>query len=212
MLSFLANGGFTYLEKMKSRQLWLLLGGLLLGGLLLGRAFWVVAPDNAQSTLETLPDAKFAPASEGQLVVAPGNAQSTLETHPDAKFAPASEGQLLVNSSYLVDFDTQSRIAFWVHYALTAQECIGAVPRKKAFRSDSRVAQSPKAKDYKDSKFDRGHLKPAADSKSVSEMRDSFLMTNMAPQRPKLNQGIWKKLEKSIRTWGLLKLFPYALI
>lgn len=131
-------------------------------------------------------------------------AQTWPSTHPDGKFAPTSDGQALTNASYLVDFDVQSGVAFWVHYALTAQECMGAVPRKDAFRPDDRVAGSPTASSYASSGYDRGHLKPAADSRSsAAEMRNSFLMTNMAPQSPNLNRGIWKKLEEGVRTWGL---------
>lgn len=131
-------------------------------------------------------------------------AQTWPSTHPDGKFAPTSDGQALTNASYLVDFDVQSGVAFWVHYALTAQECMGAVPRKDAFRPDGRVAGSPTASSYASSGYDRGHLKPAADSRSsAAEMRNSFLMTNMAPQSPNLNRGIWKKLEEGVRTWGL---------
>ena len=133
-----------------------------------------------------------------------GKAQTSIEAHPDGRLAPVAEGQLLVNPSYLVDFDVQSGVAFWVHYALTAQECMGAVPRKDAFGQDNRVVNSPTASSYASSGYDRGHLKPAADSRrSAAEMRNSFLMTNMAPQSPNLNRGIWKKLEEDVRTWGL---------
>jgi endonuclease G len=138
------------------------------------------------------------------LGLASGTAQTSIEAHPDRHLAPAAEGQLLLNPSYLVDFDVQSGVAFWVHYALTAQECMGAVPRKDAFRPDDRVANSPTASSYASSGYDRGHLKPAADSRSsAAEMRNSFLMTNMVPQSPNLNRGIWKKLEEGVRTWGL---------
>jgi endonuclease G len=34
-------------------------------------------------------------------------------------------------------------------------------------------------------------------------MQSSFLMTNMAPQSPNLNRGIWKELEERVRDWGL---------
>jgi len=138
------------------------------------------------------------------LCLVQASAQTMPSTHPDGQFAPSSEGQFLTNASYLVDFDEQSGVAFWVHYALTAQECLGGVPRKDAFRPDDRAAGSPTASSYASSGYDRGHLKPAADSRSsADEMRNSFLMTNMAPQSPNLNRGIWKKLEEGVRTWGL---------
>ena len=124
--------------------------------------------------------------------------------HPDAEFIPSSEGQLLINDSYLVDFDAPSGIAFWVHYALSEEECFGDARRSDAFKADPRVSGSPDGQSYRGSGYDRGHLKPAADSKgSMEEMESSFLMTNMAPQTPNLNRGIWKELEEAVRNWGL---------
>lgn len=124
--------------------------------------------------------------------------------HPDAEFAPAVQGQMLVNPSYLVDFDGPSGVAFWVHYALAESECHGPAGRSDAFRADARVEGCPDGQSYRASGYDRGHLKPAADSKrSSEEMQSSFLMTNMAPQSPNLNRGIWKQLEERVRDWGL---------
>ena len=128
-----------------------------------------------------------------------------LSGHRDGKFAPRAQGQLLVNDSYLVDFDGGSGVAFWVHYALLESECQGPAARSDAFRADGRVLNCPDGQSYRGSGFDRGHLKPAADSKSSNaEMRSSFLMTNMAPQSPNLNRGIWKKLEENVRLWGMM--------
>ena len=65
------------------------------------------------------------------------------------------------------------------------------------------VIGCPDGQSYRGSGYDRGHLKPAADSKgSMEEMESSFLMTNMAPQTPNLNRGIWKQLEEAVRNWG----------
>ena len=133
----------------------------------------------------------------GQVAVPPSG-------HPDAEFAPAVQGQMLVNPSYLVDFDGPSGVAFWVHYTLAESECVGPANRSDAFRADERVPGCPDGKSYQASGYDRGHLKPAADSKgSTDEMRSSFLMSNMAPQSPNLNRGIWKQLEERVRDWGL---------
>jgi endonuclease G len=133
-----------------------------------------------------------------------GQAKVLSSGHSDSEFAPEVQGQLLVNPSYLVDFDGPSGVAFWVHYKLEESECHGPVGRSDAFRADSRVDGCPDGQSYRSSGYDRGHLKPAADSKrSSEEMQSSFLMTNMAPQSPNLNRGIWKELEERVRDWGL---------
>lgn len=54
--------------------------------------------------------------------------------------------------------------------------------------------------DYKNSGYDRGHLAPAANHKrNKEEMGDTFYLSNMCPQCPKLNRGYWVKLEKHVR-------------
>ena len=94
-------------------------------------------------------------------------------------------------------------IARWVAYELPPAETLGETKRKSSFKRDERVFGSPVHKDYTHSGFDRGHLKPAADSKSSSEcMAASFLMTNVAPQTPQLNRGSWKQLEEATRDWA----------
>lgn len=121
----------------------------------------------------------------------------------DDAYLPTIEGALLTNSSYVVDFDPSASVANWVAYELTRSESMGTFGRSDDFREDPRVPGSPDATDYRGSGYDRGHLKPAADSKSTAaEMSSSFLMTNMAPQTPRLNRGIWKGLEDDVRTWA----------
>jgi len=34
---------------------------------------------------------------------------------------------------------------------------------------------------------------------SVQTMADSFFMSNMSPQKPAFNRGIWKRLEEQVR-------------
>ncbi|KKL68435.1 hypothetical protein LCGC14_2124990, partial [marine sediment metagenome] len=44
----------------------------------------------------------------------------------------------------------------------------------------------------------------AADMKwSEAAMRDSFFMSNMSPQNPRFNRGIWRKLEEWVRDQAL---------
>lgn len=121
----------------------------------------------------------------------------------DTKWAPRADGGCLVNLDYVVDFNAERGVARWVAYELLPAETLGEAKRKSSFKRDERVAGSPVHKDYTHSGFDRGHLKPAADSKSSSEcMAASFLMTNVAPQTPQLNRGSWKQLEEATRDWA----------
>jgi endonuclease G len=58
--------------------------------------------------------------------------------------------------------------------------------------------------DYKGSGYDRGHLAPAADfSYDDFALSQSFYLSNMSPQNPSFNRGIWKKLEDQVRDWAM---------
>ncbi|MBR2963281.1 MAG: DNA/RNA non-specific endonuclease, partial [Lentisphaeria bacterium] len=90
----------------------------------------------------------------------------------------------------------------WVQYIMTSEEVSRrAAKRGDDFRPDPAVPTgSATPQDYTRSGYDRGHLAPAADmSFSAKAMSESFFMSNMSPQAPQFNRGIWSKLEKQVR-------------
>ncbi len=96
--------------------------------------------------------------------------------------------------------------ANWVSYQLFADSLrLEKFERKDDFREDPRVrTKSASLADYRGSGFDRGHLAPAADfSYSQFALSQSFYMSNMSPQAPSFNRGIWRKLEEKVRDWAL---------
>ena len=104
--------------------------------------------------------------------------------------------------------------AAWVAYVLTREEVeSGVAVRKDNFRPDTTIITgSAMLKDYKGSGFDRGHLAPAGDMKwSKLAMSESFLLSNMSPQSPSFNRGIWKKLEEQSRKWAIEKDSIYVI-
>ena len=103
---------------------------------------------------------------------------------------------------YALGYSEKYEQPLWVAYKLTAAEVQKKVARRSEdFRSDPAIPSgSATPEDYKNSGYDRGHLAPAADmSFSVQAMSESFYMSNMSPQRPELNRGIWKDLEENVR-------------
>jgi endonuclease G len=80
---------------------------------------------------------------------------------------------------------------------------MGVINRTNNFRPDPLVLEgSAELADYKGSGYDRGHLAPASDMKiSYEVMSESFLLSNITPQNPPLNRGIWLGLEERVRTW-----------
>ena len=113
--------------------------------------------------------------------------------------------QIIHHSNYTLNYSEQHEQAEWVAYSLTSSQVYGSVGRTNDFRSDPNVKTgSASLPDYKGSGYDRGHLAPAGDMKSTyTAMSESFYMSNMSPQVPGFNRGIWKKLEGTVRNWAM---------
>ncbi|KAA3659951.1 MAG: DNA/RNA non-specific endonuclease [Calditrichaeota bacterium] len=93
----------------------------------------------------------------------------------------------------------------WVMYQLTKDMLKPSkFKRKDNFRVDPTVdTGSATKKDYVKSGYDRGHLVPAADMKfSKDALSETFYMSNMSPQKPGFNRGMWKALESQVRDWA----------
>ena len=105
-------------------------------------------------------------------------------------------------------YSEQYEQASWVVYVITKEEIeSGYVERTDNFRADASISTgSAELKDYRGSGFDRGHLAPAGDMKwNPVAMSESFLMSNMSPQVPAFNRGVWKRLEEQVRDWAVEK-------
>ena len=114
--------------------------------------------------------------------------------------------QVIKHEGYTVSYNSDYRIANWVAYELTATEAKSKkTERSNKFVSDPQVkGATAMNEDYTRSGYDRGHLAPAGDMKwSAKAMRESFYLSNICPQKPKLNRGIWKDLEEQCRLWAL---------
>ncbi len=120
---------------------------------------------------------------------------------------PQSEpaGQIVTHVGYTLSYNEEHEQANWVAYELTAQEVQGIVSRSDDFRADPEIITgSATLVDYRGSGYDRGHLAPAADMKwSQQAMSESFYMSNMSPQVPGFNRGIWRSLESRVRSWAV---------
>jgi len=85
-----------------------------------------------------------------------------------------------------------------------SKERLGDEPRTEDFRPDLDIKPEHQAtlQDFSGAGYDRGHMSPAANNGSNKEaMSESFLLSNMVPQNPGNNRGIWKQLEVNVRNW-----------
>jgi len=124
---------------------------------------------------------------------------------------PLETPRLMEGESYLQHlaygfvYDETHEQAKWIAYCLTKSEAMGVLERSDNFKEDALVNTGTASDvDYAKSGYDRGHLAPAADMRwSTQSMEESFYYSNMSPQLPSFNRGIWKKLEEEVRDWAV---------
>ncbi len=137
----------------------------------------------------------------------PGNPQFDFEKQVGFLLpAMGKSDQIIVHEGYTLRFNEAGKVADWVAYPLLPIEITGDTEREgSSFKADPAVSTgSALPTDYTKSGYDRGHLAPAGDFKfSRRMMSETFLMSNMTPQLPAFNRGIWKELETLVRGWGL---------
>lgn len=122
-------------------------------------------------------------------------------TYLDFSLPLKTVNQVVKHQIYTLSYSESDEQAEWVAYKLFKNSINHSIKRKDNFRQDKSITTgSATLKDYKNSGFDRGHLAPAKTmSYSKETMSDSFFMSNMSPQKPSFNRGIWKKLEEKVR-------------
>lgn len=123
-----------------------------------------------------------------------------------ADFLPFPANHIVRHTYYTLSYNEVYEQANWVYYSLTDSMILNSgEERSKSFKMDKLVNTiSAKSSDYTKSGYDRGHLCPAADMGfSRVAMDESFLMSNISPQVPDFNRGIWKELETTVRKWVL---------
>ncbi len=128
----------------------------------------------------------------------------TTQTTENFDYLPASSAYPTVQHDHFVlAYAEQHEQAAWVAYELTLAEVSENTERSDDFREDPSITTgSATPDDYRRSGYDRGHLAPAGDMGfTESAMSESFFMSNISPQSPAFNRGIWKNLEEDVRNW-----------
>ena len=104
------------------------------------------------------------------------------------------------NNGFILGYSDLRGNPLWVEYALTpVDENMPHLKRPNHFQTDWRSINRVDHEDYTKSGYDRGHNAP---NHAMSMLygrygqADSFLMTNVSPQKQKLNQQVWQRLEE----------------
>ncbi len=131
-------------------------------------------------------------------------------TPPSPQPAPLIETVLLDHKYFQIQYDPALRLARYVKYTLTAVNLKKSFVKRKSserFFVDPRLEAISQAQvkpdEYKKSGYDKGHMAPAADfAWSKESSAETYVMSNMAPQTPKLNRESWRILELQVRKWA----------
>lgn len=117
---------------------------------------------------------------------------------------PDNQAQYLCRLGYAVRYRYQTKTPEYVVEHLTVAKVTGTFKRQDDFRPDPEVPPAARAtlQDYAGQPYDRGHVSPAGNNtESAAAMSQSFFLTNMVPQVPNNNRGIWKQIETLVRDW-----------
>jgi len=119
---------------------------------------------------------------------------------------PSASDQLLCRDGYALGYNFSRRSADWVAYRLTPGiHDDGNVDRQDDFREDEDLPFEFRTtpNDYEEPVFDQGHLAPSESLDDTIAMNSqTFLMSNMTPQRPRFNRNGWRGLENRERKWA----------
>jgi len=123
------------------------------------------------------------------------------DSWPVALGAPALSARKvrqLDNDGFIVGYDRARRRAAWVVYRAAAVNDYQRMPRPQ-FAADPRLEHAPALSAYNGPAYDRGHLAPnyaMSQLYGAQAQRESFYYSNVVPQRPRLNQLLWQRLEE----------------
>jgi endonuclease G len=124
-----------------------------------------------------------------------------ISTNRETRYGMPAADQVVVNRHYTLGYSYYFRQAKWA-LEIVDPDRSADVDRLDNFRPDLRIPEKFRADlaDYEGSGFDRGHLVASA-NQAETEIQNSetFLLSNMAPQKPEFNRGIWKDLEDAVR-------------
>lgn len=123
---------------------------------------------------------------------------------PESRYGIPTADLFLFNRLYIVGYSYLFRQPRWAMQVIddTTMHMEDEFDRLDNFREDMRIPDQFRStlEDYKGSGFDRGHLINSADRKGSKIVNsETFLLSNMSPQKPRFNRDIWLELEKAVR-------------
>ena len=129
--------------------------------------------------------------------------QDIFSLKPETRYGCPAADQILVNRFYVTGYSYYFRQAKWTLEIIDPdKKLMGDIQRLNNFRPDFRVPKRFRAdlSDYHHSGFDRGHLVASENmSDTLIQNSETFLLSNMAPQKSRFNRQKWRELEHAVR-------------
>lgn len=129
---------------------------------------------------------------------------------------PMRASHFVCHNGFALQYAMPLRSALWVVQKLRAEDLDAptVTREKEEFRPDARLPEgaTPAPDRFTRTGYDRGHLAPAGDFvENPAGMSHSFYTSNIVPQDPGNNRGIWVRLEKNVRAWARQKGEVYVI-
>lgn len=124
----------------------------------------------------------------------------------ETRYGMPAADQVLFNRHYVLGYSFYFRQAKWALEIIDPGDA--GLERSDNFRPDYRIPKMFRAdlEDYAKSGLDRGHLIASANQRADEiQNSETFLLSNMSPQRPQFNRQIWRQLEEEIRKLNNIK-------
>ena len=128
-----------------------------------------------------------------------------------------SDDYIIIRSQYVLSYNKNKNVANWVAWELNS-EWFGDVSRYSGnFITDISLPDEfnkVKHSDYTNSGYDRGHMVMSEErTATVEDNKATFILSNVLPQTPDLNRGVWLNFENFCNSLALdsnKELFIYA--
>ena len=124
---------------------------------------------------------------------------------PTKYFLPTSTtGQVIHHKYYSLSYNEKHEQAEWVAYELKKNHLSRNDHNRPYFEIDKAVkTKAAHWRNYKNSGYSKGHLCPAGDRRfSKFAYNETFLTSNITPQKQDFNSGIWNTIEQKVRYWA----------
>ena len=113
-------------------------------------------------------------------------------------------GAVYRKNTYTLSYSEEHEQAEWVAYVLKASDIKDVDFKRPYFEVDEAILTGAAHwRNYKKSGYNKGHLCPAGDRRAtLQDYEETFLTSNISPQKYDFNAGIWNRLEQKVRYWA----------